>query len=97
MPDPNYLEYLEGKHERDGVVGTVETGESDDAGWWYRDHPDGSTEWRPDGKDWAPEGFRWAWDPADDEIKLKRIVSSPTHPSKRPAVHYDSASGERYR
>ena len=99
--------------ERAGVAAGPDDAGTLQDGWWWRLRPDGSTEWRPDGEDWAPPGFTWAMDEpgghphysgaTGEKIKrpkvpkLKQILAGPTHPSKRPAVHYDAPFGERYR
>jgi hypothetical protein len=65
MPDPNYLDYVEGKHEREGTGRDPSTdGTPDGNGWVSRTLPDGSTEWRPAGEVWAPPGWIWAMDDA---------------------------------
>jgi hypothetical protein len=69
--DPFYIKYaadrraaeLAGEGGGDPAVATSISSNGD--GWVSRTRPDGSTEWRPGGKDWAPPGFRWAIDPHD--------------------------------
>jgi hypothetical protein len=68
-------------------------GEPDGEGWYHRERPDGSIEWREEGKPWPPDGWEYAIDSQDRAglggpkytpagapvvAKLRRIVEGPT-------------------
>lgn len=87
-------------------------GVPDGAGWKHRTGPGGEVEWCPAGESFAPPGWEWAMDdeggyphfgadgrkiPPRRVPKLREIALASVRPSRRPAIHFDSALGVPYR